>query len=81
MIMKRKRFKSLPFSILKLSSEMMTCFCKRDSCCRPGSTVAVVLMDKLGRKVLLIGSFAGMVMVESENHRYLNLNLTHSADT
>ncbi|KAF2594532.1 hypothetical protein F2Q70_00044310, partial [Brassica cretica] len=27
-----------------------------------GSTVAVVLMDKLGRKVLLIGSFAGMAV-------------------
>nr|AAF68114.1 F20B17.24 [Arabidopsis thaliana] len=31
-----------------------------------GSTVAVVLMDKLGRKVLLIGSFAGMVIVEAK---------------
>ncbi|CAH2068028.1 unnamed protein product, partial [Thlaspi arvense] len=27
-----------------------------------GSTVAVILMDKLGRKVLLIGSFAGMAV-------------------
>jgi MFS family permease len=32
-----------------------------------GSTVAVVLMDKLGRKVLLIGSFAGMVIVEAKS--------------
>lgn len=40
-----------------------------------GSTVAVVLMDKLGRKVLLIGSFAGMVMVESEKP-LLEQNLT-----
>lgn len=31
-------------------------------------------MDKLGRKVLLIGSFAGMVIVESEK-RYLNQTL------
>ncbi|XP_020891111.1 probable plastidic glucose transporter 3 isoform X4 [Arabidopsis lyrata subsp. lyrata] len=35
-----------------------------------GSTVAVVLMDKLGRKVLLIGSFAGSIAGSPSNSIY-----------
>lgn len=36
-------------------------------CCLTGSIVAMLLMDKLGRKVLLSGSFLGMV----SNHTFL----------
>ena len=33
------------------------------SCVNTGSVVAMTLMDKLGRKLLLMGSFTGMVYI------------------
>jgi len=37
-------------------------------CCLAGSIVAMLLMDKLGRKVLLSGSFLGMVSDHDKWH-------------
>lgn len=35
-----------------------------------GSVVSMILMDKLGRKILLLGSFLGMVRKKNENHKF-----------
>lgn len=49
--------------ICNCSSFLSTLFCNTSS----GSVVAMILMDKLGRKVLLLGSFLGMVGKKNEN--------------
>lgn len=46
-----------------------------------GSVISMILMDKLGRKVLLLGSFLGMVRKKNENNNFseliiLNLKVT-----
>lgn len=38
-----------------------------------GSVVSMILMDKLGRKVLLLGSFLGMVRNKYENNKFSEL--------
>jgi hypothetical protein len=40
-------------------------------CCLTGSIVAMLLMDKLGRKVLLSGSFLGMVSDHDKWHFFI----------